>query len=107
MIDLRSDTLTKPSPEMRLAMANAEVGDDVWGEDPTVQRLERRVAEMLGKPAALFVSSGLMSIFSSIPGDGRLRRSYACRTVPMHVEFPAKASVRPQRSTQLRCSIVP
>jgi threonine aldolase len=60
MIDLRSDTVTKPTPEMRLAMANAEVGDDVWGEDPTVQRLERRVADLLGKPAALFVASGTM-----------------------------------------------
>jgi threonine aldolase len=60
MIDLRSDTVTRPTPEMRAAMANAEVGDDVWGEDPTVQRLERRIADMLAKPAALFVPSGTM-----------------------------------------------
>lgn len=60
MIDLRSDTLTLPTPEMRRAMADAEVGDDVYGEDPTVTRLESRVAEMLGKQAALFVPSGTM-----------------------------------------------
>ncbi|MHB8575784.1 MAG: low-specificity L-threonine aldolase [Dehalococcoidia bacterium] len=60
-IDLRSDTVTVPSPEMRTAMANAEVGDDVYGEDPTVNRLERRAAELLGKEAALFVASGTMS----------------------------------------------
>lgn len=57
-LDLRSDTVTRPTPEMRLAMANAEVGDDVYGEDPTVRRLEERTAELLGQPAALFVPSG-------------------------------------------------
>jgi threonine aldolase len=56
--DLRSDTLTTPSPEMREAMARAAVGDDVWGEDPTVQRLEMLAAERLGKDAGLFVTSG-------------------------------------------------
>ncbi len=60
MIDLRSDTVTKPSRAMRNAMANADVGDDVYGEDPTVLALEARVAELLGKEAALFVSSGSM-----------------------------------------------
>jgi len=60
MIDLRSDTVTKPTPEMRRAMAEAEVGDDFYGEDPTVRRLEQKAAEMLGKEAALFVSSGTM-----------------------------------------------
>jgi threonine aldolase len=59
-IDLRSDTVTKPTPEMRRAMAEAEVGDDVYGEDPTVRRLEERAAEMLGTEAALFVPSGTM-----------------------------------------------
>lgn len=58
IIDLRSDTLTKPTPAMRQAMANAEVGDDVFGEDPTVQCLEDKAAERLGKEAGLFVSSG-------------------------------------------------
>jgi threonine aldolase len=61
LIDLRSDTVTKPTPEMRVAMANAEVGDDVFGEDATVVRLEQRIAAMLGKEAALYVPSGTMS----------------------------------------------
>jgi threonine aldolase len=60
LIDLRSDTVTRPSPGMREAMAKAEVGDDVFGEDPTVNRLQQRVAELLGKEAALFVPSGSM-----------------------------------------------
>ena len=60
MIDLRSDTVTKPTPAMRRAMAEAEVGDDVYGEDPTVNRLQERAAEMLGKEAALFVPTGSM-----------------------------------------------
>ncbi len=59
-IDLRSDTVTRPTPEMRRAMAEAEVGDDVYGEDPTVNRLEARAAEILGKEAALFVPTGSM-----------------------------------------------
>ncbi len=61
LIDLRSDTVTKPTPGMRAAMNAAEVGDDVFGEDPTVNRLEERVAALLGKEAALFVPSGTMS----------------------------------------------
>jgi threonine aldolase len=59
-IDLRSDTVTKPTPEMRESMAEAEVGDDVYRDDPTVNRLEELAAEMLGKEAALFVPSGTM-----------------------------------------------
>ncbi len=61
MIDLRSDTVTRPSPGMRNAMRDAEVGDDVYGEDPTVNQLEAVVAERLGKEAALFVPSGVMA----------------------------------------------
>ncbi len=61
MIDLRSDTVTKPSEAMRRAMAAAEVGDDVFEEDPTVRRLEEAVAELLGFPAALFTPSGTMA----------------------------------------------
>jgi threonine aldolase len=60
MIDLRSDTVTRPTPPMREAMARAEVGDDVYGEDPTVQKLEETAANLLGKEAALFVPSGTM-----------------------------------------------
>ena len=60
IIDLRSDTVTRPTPAMRKAMAEAEVGDDVYGEDPTVNRLEERAAEITGKEAALFVPTGTM-----------------------------------------------
>jgi threonine aldolase len=60
IVDLRSDTLTLPTPEMRDAMARAEVGDDVWEEDPTVKRLEALAAERLGKAAGLYVTSGTM-----------------------------------------------
>lgn len=61
MIDLRSDTVTRPTPAMRQAMAQAEVGDDVFGEDPTVRELEEETAARLGKEAALYVPSGTMS----------------------------------------------
>ncbi|MFM1770449.1 MAG: hypothetical protein RJA22_2978 [Verrucomicrobiota bacterium] len=72
--DFRSDTFTLPTDEMRRAMAAAEVGDDVWGEDPTVQRLEAAAAELLGKEAALFMPSGTMANQVAIhvhcrPGD--------------------------------------
>ncbi|MEM6326598.1 MAG: GntG family PLP-dependent aldolase [Bacteroidota bacterium] len=74
MIDLRSDTVTQPTPAMRRAMADAPVGDDVFGEDPTVARLEARVAALLGKEAAVFVPSGVMGNQIAIrvhtrPGD--------------------------------------
>ena len=74
LIDLRSDTVTKPTPAMREAMARAEVGDDVYGEDPTVNRLQERVAALLGKEAGLFVPSGTMANQVSLgvltrPGD--------------------------------------
>ncbi|HRX86337.1 MAG TPA: threonine aldolase family protein, partial [Phycisphaerae bacterium] len=61
MIDLRSDTVTQPTAEMRRVMAEAVVGDDVFHDDPTVNRLEKRVAELMGKEAALFVPSGTMA----------------------------------------------
>ena len=61
LVDLRSDTLTQPTAEMRRAMADAEVGDDVYGEDPTVRRLEEQFADLTGKGAALFVPSGTMA----------------------------------------------
>ena len=60
-LDFRSDTVTRPTPAMRQAMAAAEVGDDVFGDDPSVERLERHVAELLGKETAVFVPSGTMS----------------------------------------------
>ena len=66
IIDLRSDTITRPTPSMRRAMADAEVGDDVFGEDPTVNRLEEMAAERLNKEAALFVASGTMANLVSL-----------------------------------------
>ena len=74
IIDMRSDTITLPTQAMREAMAHAPVGDDVYGEDPTVNLLQKKVAELLGKPAALFVPSGVMSNQLAIkvhtqPGD--------------------------------------
>lgn len=75
-IDLRSDTVTHPSPGMRAAMAAAEVGDDVWREDPTVNALEERAAELLDKDAGLFVSSGtmgnLVSLIAHVPRGGEI-----------------------------------
>jgi len=74
LVDLRSDTFTAPSSGMRAAMAAAEVGDDVWGEDPTVRRLEERVALLLGKESSVYVPSGTMGNLASVaaqtrPGD--------------------------------------
>lgn len=66
LIDLRSDTVTRPSSGMRTAMAQAEVGDDVYGDDPTVKSLEERVANLLGKEAAIFVSSGTQSNLTAL-----------------------------------------
>ena len=70
-IDLRSDTVTKPTEAMRKAMASAEVGDDVYGEDPTVNRLQKMAAELTGKEAALFVSSGTMGNQAAIAAATR------------------------------------
>jgi threonine aldolase len=77
IIDLRSDTVTQPTAPMREAMATAEVGDDVYGEDPTVTRLQQRAAELVGKEAAIFVPSGTMANQIAIrahtePGDAMI-----------------------------------
>ena len=82
MIDLRSDTVTQPTPAMRKAMADAPVGDDVFGEDPTITELERTTADLLGKESALFVPSGTMGNELAIrlqttPGDEILVESNA------------------------------
>lgn len=66
VIDLRSDTVSLPTDRMREAMVNADLGDDVYGEDPTVQKLEERCAKLFGKEAALFVTSGTMGNLISI-----------------------------------------
>jgi threonine aldolase len=76
VIDLRSDTVTLPSPAMRRAMANAELGDDVFGEDPTVRALEERAAELLGTEAGLLVTSGtmgnLVGLMAHVPRGGEI-----------------------------------
>ncbi|MGH7766097.1 MAG: threonine aldolase family protein [Candidatus Binatia bacterium] len=77
-IDLRSDTVTKPSPEMRRAMAEAEVGDDVFMEDPTVNRLQARAAEIFGREAALFVPSGSMGNLVCLLAHARPGQEVIC-----------------------------
>ena len=80
LIDLRSDTVTKPTPAMRRAMAEAEVGDDVWGDDPTVIALEERSAELLGKEAGLFIASGTMgNLVAQLAHLGRGQETIAGR----------------------------
>jgi threonine aldolase len=115
-VDLRSDTLTTPTPAMRAAMAAAEVGDDVYEEDPTVSRLEARAAERFGKEAGLFVASGTMGnqvavLTHTQPGQeviadaeshviraevGGIARLSLCQTLPLSTErgLPTPAQVR-------------
>lgn len=93
-IDLRSDTVTKPTDEMRKVMASAEVGDDVYGEDPSVNLLQEKVAELLGKEKALFVASGTMGNLVSIlththPGDEVILEANAH---PFHYEAASAAA---------------
>ena len=101
-IDLRSDTVTKPTPAMRKAMAEAEVGDDVFGEDPTVNILQEKVARLLGKEASLFVPSGTMANQVSIkshtqPGDEVIIES---SSHPYNFEGGAGAAIS---GIQFRC----
>ncbi len=131
-IDLRSDTVTKPTREMRQAMANADVGDDVIGTDPTVELLQSRIAEILGKEAALFMPSGSMTNQIAIrvhcrPGDEFIceadchvynyeQAAYAqlsgvaTRTVPgtagvLHVD-QLRSLIRPDNEHQVRTRLV-
>jgi threonine aldolase len=93
-IDLRSDTVTKPTPAMRRAMAEAEVGDDVFGDDPTVNALEERAAELLGKDAGLFVASGTMgNLVSQLAHLGRGQETIAGRTHHMVIDEAAGHAV--------------
>ena len=78
IVDLRSDTLTLPTPEMREAMACADVGDDVWEEDPTVKRLEATAAERMGKPAGLFVASGTQGNLISVLAQTQPGQELVC-----------------------------
>jgi len=89
MIDLRSDTVTRPTPAMREAMMAAPLGDDVLGDEPTVQALEAKVAELLGKEAAVFTPSGTMANPAS-----RATRSSPIATATSSTTRPA----RPRRS---------
>jgi len=101
VIDLRSDTLTLPDAGMRAAMADAELGDDVWGEDPTVNRLEAEIAARLGKDAAVFVPSGTMGNLTAVaaqtrPGDEVIADAQA------HVVFYEAAGSAVVAGVQLR-----
>ena len=78
VVDLRSDTVTRPTPAMRRAMAEAEVGDDVYREDPTVNRLQERAAEIFGREAALFVPSGTMGNQAAIRVHTKLGQEVVC-----------------------------
>src|SRR5690349_14615067 len=78
VIDLRSDTVTKPSAEMRRAMAEAEVGDDVFIEDPTINRLQNRAAEIFRREAGLFVPSGTMGNLTCIVAQTRTGQEVIC-----------------------------
>ncbi len=86
-IDLRSDTVTKPTPAMRTAMAAAEVGDDVYGEDPTINRLEARAAEIFGREAALFVPSGTMGNQTAIRLNTQHGQEVICESRSHIVEW--------------------
>ena len=80
IVDLRSDTVTRPTPAMRRAMAEAEVGDDVYREDPTVNRLQERAAEMFGREAALFVPSGTMGNQAALKVHTRSGQEVICES---------------------------
>ncbi len=89
-VDLRSDTVTTPTPEMRTAMAEADVGDDAYGEDPTVRRLETLAAALLGMEAALYVPSGTMA------------NQIALRTLGVARHRGALRCARPRRTARAR-----
>lgn len=94
VVDLRSDTVTHPTPAMRKAMYDAEVGDDVFGDDPTVNALEERAAEMLGKEAALFVASGSMAnLVSQLGHLGRGQETIAGASTHMVADEQAGHAV--------------
>ena len=100
LIDLRSDTVTKPSPAMRAAMAGAEVGDDVYREDPTVNRLEEETAAVLYKEAALYVPSGAMGNLVSVLAQCQ-RGEEAIAGDEAHVFYYETASVAAFGGVQL------
>ena len=89
--DFRSDTTTHPTEKMRQAMANAAVGDDVYGEDPTVNALEQKAAAMLGKERGLYVTSGTMSTFWQCwrTAPGVKKRSWEQWDIPFYMRLAA------------------
>ena len=97
MIDLRSDTLTRPTEAMREAMARAEVGDDVYGEDPTVTALQERVAGMFGHEAALFTPTGSMANVLAVASRREAGRGGAVRVLGPHRPGRARRPRRDQR----------
>jgi len=101
VVDLRSDTVTTPTPEMRRAMADAEVGDDAYGEDPTVRRLESLAAGLLGKEAALYVPSGTMANQLALRLLGRAGTEVLCGA-RAHVYRHEHAAVAGNAAVQLR-----
>lgn len=101
VVDLRSDTVTRPGPAMRRAIAEAEVGDDLLGDDPTVQRLERRVAELLGKDAALFFPSGTMANQTALATQG-IRGSEVIVEAAAHVLHWEEGAAAALSGLQLR-----
>ncbi len=107
MIDLRSDTVTRPTPAMRAAMAAADVGDDVYAEDPTVNRLQERVAELLGKEAALCTPSGVMANQIAVkchtqPGDEVIveERGHIFNYETAGAAFLSNVQIRPVRGVR-------
>src|SRR5439155_23817925 len=100
-VDLRSDTVTTPTPEMRRAMADAEVGDDAYGEDPTVRRLESLAAGLLGKEAALYVPSGTMANQLALRLVGRAGTEVLCAE-RAHVYRYEEAAAAGNARVQLR-----
>ena len=99
MIDLRSDTVTRPTEAMRAAMARAEVGDDVYGEDPTVHALEERVAGLFGKEAALFTPTGSMANVLAVRSLVGVGEEVLCES-SAHIARYALAASAPDRSVQ-------
>src|SRR5258708_1537632 len=110
LIDLRSDTVTKPTPGMRAAMAQAQVGDDVFHADPNVNRLEERIGAFLGKEAAVYVSSGTMSNQICVksytqPGDELLCEAY-CHIYNYEAGGPAVLSGVTCRTIEGDCGVL-
>src|SRR2546429_7224758 len=101
VIDLRSDTVTRPSLTMRQAMAEAEVGDDVYLEDPTVNRLQSRAAEIFGREAALFVPSGSMGNLTCIMAQTTRGQEVICEAAG-HIYNYEMASMSALRSEERR-----